>query len=147
MGILKNFAACTPLEQAMILAIILIPILVIIVAIVAIVRSRKNKKAIAEEAAVVSEEPYPYEPAPAPAPVAVVNDGYMEDDRKDKKSRKARKHQNNGRTVDVVVRREVVKTRICVKKLSKLDKSLLAATGIFCVGLGAMIQRAISGNR
>ena len=39
---------------------------------------------------------------------------------------------------------ERVKVKVRVTNLKKADKYLLMATGVFCLGLGAMIQRAMS---
>ena len=43
--------------------------------------------------------------------------------------------------------KEQKRVKVCVKNLKKADKTLLAATAIFCVGLGAMIQRALTGDK
>ena len=134
-------------------SIMLIPVLVLILLAILVKKhskqSRKQKKAAQNEpievleptvtqAPVVHAPAAVQAPAAAPAPVIVhVHEPAP--------AAPAAREAIPVRTTERVV--EKVKVKVNVAKLSKLDKSLLAATGIFCVGLGAMLQRSINGKR
>lgn len=142
------FLNCTPGEIVVLALLILVPILSIILLIVSAVRHARNKRAEAREeaeAAAPTADPTAYSvngcqamPMPiwiapaqtqASAPVAP----------------SVPYEPQPAKVTERVVER--VKVKVNVSKLNKVDKSLLAATGIFCLGLGVMIARAMSGDK
>jgi hypothetical protein len=130
MDILKkigSFLTTTdPVDLVILAVLVLIPILAIVVLIAAGVRGAKRRRMEQE-----SVEDDRLVVAPSQEPTAVAAPKEIE------------------RVIVYVPQqpKEQKKTKVCIKKLKKADKSLLAATAIFCVGLGAMIQRAMSGNK
>lgn len=145
-------------------SIILVPVLVLILLAILVKmhskQSRKQKKAVQNEPIEVLEPVYTQAPAaqapvyqaaqapaaaPAPAPVIVHVHEHAPAAAPAPAPAPAAREAIPVKTTERVV--EKVKVKVNVAKLSKLDKSLLAATGIFCVGLGAMLQRSINGKR
>ena len=130
MDILKKIGdfltTAAPVDLVLLVVLLLVPILAIVILIVTAVKGAKRRRAEREQAAI--EEPLV---ASQELPAATLT---KETDR-----------------VVVYAPRPQTKaqtqTKICIKKLKKADKSLLAATAIFCIGLGVMIQRAVSGNK
>ena len=123
-----NFIAnCSETDIVMLATLILIPVLAVVLLIVTIVRHVRGRHEEEEEAEVLPVENEVVEPAEAEAaPVQPVV---------------------YARPVQQVAVPERVKVKVRVTDLKKADKYLLMATGIFCVGLGAMIQRAMSGDK
>ncbi len=134
-------------------SIMLIPVLVLILLVILAKKhakqARKQKKAAQNEPIevlepVATQAPVTHQSAPvaqAPATPVVV---HVHEPAPATQAPAAREP-IPVRTTERVV--EKVKVKVNVAKLSKLDKSLLAATGIFCIGLGAMLQRSINGKR
>ncbi|MBE6633391.1 MAG: hypothetical protein E7620_03490 [Ruminococcaceae bacterium] len=112
---LLNFTAT---DWVLLGALILIPLITIVLVIVAIVNGRKRK--VAEPVAEAAVE------APAEA----------EEKAEEPKPKKIRYITTNAP--------ERTRVRVRVKNLCKVDQSLLVATGIFGVGLGLMIQKAVN---
>lgn len=155
------FVDCTPGEIVVLALLVCIPILSIILLIVSIVRHAKNKRRDAKEA--VEAETAPVVPtaygdfgqavpmpiwiaptqvqvptqAPAPAPAPVPESQLQPP--------VAPYEPQTVKVTERVVER--VKVKVNVTKLNRVDKSMLAATGIFCLGLGVMISRALSGDK
>ncbi len=133
-------------------SIMLIPVLVLILL---VVLAKKHAKAGRKQKKVKNEAIEVLEPVAAPAPVvqqaapaaqAPATPVVVHVHEPAPAAQASVAHQPIPvRTTERVV--EKVKVKVNVAKLSKLDKSLLAATGIFCVGLGAMLQRSIGGKR
>ena len=136
-NILDFFKSCDAGDLAMLGALILIPILAVILLIVSIAKASGRRKNAAREAAaepaaettaVPVAAPEPVAQAPAPAPVA----------------EQPCRQQVVCYQPGPVQPAERVKVKVRVTNLKKADKYLLMATGAFCIGLGIMIQRAMS---
>ena len=133
------FETCSPSDVVMLATLFLIPVLVVILLIVTIVRHARSKRekaemeaySVVEEVPVEEETPVSAEPAPVAAPAA--------------DPAPAPVHHVAHAPAEKTPER--VKVKVRVTNLKKADKYLLAATGIFCIGLGAMIQRAMSGDK
>ena len=131
MDILKrigNFLTTTdPVDLVILVVLVMIPILAIVVLIAAGVRGAKRRRAEKESA---EDEKLVVTPTQEPTAATLPRE--------------------TERVIVYVPQTQTQpqkKTKVCIKKLKKADKSLLAATAIFCIGLGAMIQRAMSGNK
>ena len=124
-----NFIAnCSETDIVMLATLILIPVLAIVLLIVTIVRHVRGRHEEEEEAEVLPVENEVVEPEEEAEAAPVQPVVYA-------------------RPVQQVSVPERVKVKVRVTDLKKADKYLLMATGIFCVGLGAMIQRAMSGDK
>lgn len=130
MDILKkigNFLTTTePIDLVILAVLIIIPILAIIILIATAVKSAGRRRAEKESAE--AEEPLVSSQETSIATLS----------------------QDTDRVIVYVPQPQTKaqkQTKVCVKHLKKADKSLLAATAIFCIGLGVMIQRAVSGNK
>ena len=114
------FKNCDATDLVMLGSLILIPVLAVILLIVSIAKASKRRKAAAEEPEeVVVEQAASADAEPLPQPRVAYQP----------------------QPVKPVER---VKVKVRVTNLKKADKYLLMATGVFCLGLGAMIQRAMS---
>lgn len=127
------FSATSPVELVVLAILFLIPVLAVVVLIVGLVNAAKRRR---EEAAVSEEADEPEEQESAVEPYRSVS----------------KTEASRSQTVMVYVpeasdRPSPKRERVSVKYLKKADKTLLAATAIFCIGLGAMIHHAVSGNR
>ncbi len=115
-----------PLDLVILAALIIIPILAIIVLIVAMANGAKRRNADKE----LSEDTL----LPAETEIAA-----------------PMQTSATGERVIVYVPQTPAQAKtpvkVNIKKLKKADKSLLAATAIFCFGLGVMLQRAMSGDK
>ena len=169
MDYLKHFwnfiTDAEPVDLVILAVVILIPVVALIALISSAVNGAKRKKAEKESAA---EEPVakvekkipapaaapapapahtdstPATPAAATAPVAAPAPAPVA-----RAVAPAPTQEAHRVTVYVpeVQPKEQKRVKVCVKNLKKADKTLLAATAIFCVGLGAMIQRALTGDK
>lgn len=159
------FVDCTPGEIVVLALLVCIPILSIILLIVSLVRHAKNKRHDAKEA--VEEETAPVVPtaygdfgqaipmpiwiaptqvqvptqAPTPAPIPTP----IPETQPQPMPPVVSCEPQTVKVTERVVER--VKVKVNVTKMNHVDKSLLAATGIFCLGLGVMISRALSGDK
>ena len=114
------FKNCDATDLVMLGSLILIPVLAVILLIVSIAKASKRRKAAAKEPEeVVVEQAGSADAEPLPQPPVAYQP----------------------QPVKPVER---VKVKVRVTNLKKADKYLLMATGVFCLGLGAMIQRAMS---
>ena len=118
---------CTPPELVMLATLILIPVLVIILLIVSLVKHSHRKS---EESEVFAENEIEQAQMDEPADVAAPTPAAVPYEPQVQKAAPER-----------------VKVKVRVTNLEKADKYLLMATGIFCVGLGVMIQRAMSSDK
>ncbi len=151
------FLDCTPGEIVILAFLALVPILSIILLIVSLVRRGKNKRLAAEEAvenASVGTAAYTPDGGQAiPMPIWIAPPQFSAPTQASAPVSNPIPQQYSTVPYEpqpVKVNERVVervKVKVNVSKLNKVDKSLLAATGIFCVGLGVMISRALSGDK
>ena len=129
------FSATGPVELVVIAILFLLPVLAVVVLIVSLVNAAKRRREEAEAESEMPREPEESEQAVKPyRPMGVQGEAVTP------------------RYVAAYVPRESERqapprTQISVKHLKKADKTLLAATAIVCIGLGAMIHQAISGSK
>lgn len=133
MDILKKignfFTTAEPIDLVILAVLIIIPILALIILIVSMVKGARRRRAEKESAEL--EEPLVFsQENPSTATLSKDTDRvfvYVPQSQPQPKVQQ--------------------KTKISIKNMDKADKSLLAATAIFCIGLGVMIQRAFLKNK
>lgn len=115
-------------ELAVLAVALLIPILALILLIVSLARLGRERREAREDATVSLVDERAFEES------CVAGSRGAELPIRESDGKKSPSHE---RCV------ERVRVRVQVRKLNRVDKELLAATGIFCVGLGFMLRSAI----
>ena len=126
---IQSFLAESSAAELAVLAVALvIPIIALVLLIVSLARLGKDRREAREDAAVSLADERAFEES------RVAGAGGRELPIREDCPKKS---VSNERCV------ERVRVKVQVRKLNRVDKELLAATGIFCVGLGFMLRSAI----
>ncbi len=142
------FKSCEPEEMVLVIAIAAIPVLAIIWGIVALAHGAKQRRIRKQEKAKAAEQKAQEEAALAqtgitPAAVSSSPNGEIEYIPSNQQS-----PVTEVRIIERVVKQpDRPKVKVRLVNLKKADRYLLLSTGIFCVGLGAVIQRAMSSDK